>query len=361
MAKIAIQGNPAGTGTITFQPPNTNTNRTVSLPDVDGTLVMSDQFIPVEEHINDGLKHVGHNYIVDGAFDFWYEGTSQTNSGYGSDTMWLNSNTGSTKTHSRQSFALGAMFPDMTPCPEYFSRTIVSTVAGVSNNVIKIQNVEDVATLAGKKATISFYAKTDAIRNISVELVQRFGTGGSPSANVTNIGMRKIPITTVWAKYTVTADIPAITGKVVGSNNDDTLSLYIWFDAGSNLNARTDSLGQQSGTFDLALVKLEEGEVATPYVRDVGYELQRVQRYYEEGIFFHVGYNIAASNIGSTVKYAVVKRGTPIITQAGLSVSNCNTTPAISNTTTESFLSYRSVTGTGAAQYNESWKADARL
>lgn len=43
MAKIAIQGNPAGTGTITFQPPNTNTNRTVSLPDVDGTMAVAEQ------------------------------------------------------------------------------------------------------------------------------------------------------------------------------------------------------------------------------------------------------------------------------------------------------------------------------
>ena len=43
MAKIAIQGNPAGTGTITFQPPNTNTNRTISLPDVDGTVALAEQ------------------------------------------------------------------------------------------------------------------------------------------------------------------------------------------------------------------------------------------------------------------------------------------------------------------------------
>jgi hypothetical protein len=48
MAKIAIQGNPAGTGTITFQPPNTNTNRTVSLPDVDGTMAVVSQVNSLE-------------------------------------------------------------------------------------------------------------------------------------------------------------------------------------------------------------------------------------------------------------------------------------------------------------------------
>ena len=43
MAKIAIQGNPAGTGTFTLQPPTTNTNRTITLPDIDGTVALAEQ------------------------------------------------------------------------------------------------------------------------------------------------------------------------------------------------------------------------------------------------------------------------------------------------------------------------------
>ena len=42
------------------------------------------------------------NKIVDGRFDFWYEGTTQTTGAYGSDTMWLNLSSGSTRTHSQQ-------------------------------------------------------------------------------------------------------------------------------------------------------------------------------------------------------------------------------------------------------------------
>ena len=47
------------------------------------------------------------NRIINGNFDVWQRATSQTSSGYGSDDRWTNSNTGSTKTHSRQTFDLG--------------------------------------------------------------------------------------------------------------------------------------------------------------------------------------------------------------------------------------------------------------
>lgn len=43
MAKIALQGNDAGTGTLTLQAPVTNLNRNLVLPDVDGTLSTMEQ------------------------------------------------------------------------------------------------------------------------------------------------------------------------------------------------------------------------------------------------------------------------------------------------------------------------------
>jgi hypothetical protein len=41
MSKIKIQGNASGTGVLTIEAPNTNTDRTITLPDIDGTLQTS--------------------------------------------------------------------------------------------------------------------------------------------------------------------------------------------------------------------------------------------------------------------------------------------------------------------------------
>lgn len=41
MSRIALNGNASGTGTVTIASPNTNSDRTVTLPDATGTLVLS--------------------------------------------------------------------------------------------------------------------------------------------------------------------------------------------------------------------------------------------------------------------------------------------------------------------------------
>ena len=41
MSKVAIEGNASGTGTLTIAAPNTNTNRTLNLPDASGTMVIT--------------------------------------------------------------------------------------------------------------------------------------------------------------------------------------------------------------------------------------------------------------------------------------------------------------------------------
>ena len=43
MSQIALSPNPAGTGTFTIEAPNSNTNRTLSLPDATGTVFVSGQ------------------------------------------------------------------------------------------------------------------------------------------------------------------------------------------------------------------------------------------------------------------------------------------------------------------------------
>lgn len=219
------------------------------------------------------------NLLINGNFDIWQRGTSQTSIGYGSDDRYRNDHSGSSKTHSQQSFTIGQT--DVPNNPRYFSRTVVSSVAGASNYVNKQHRIESVTTLSGQTATLSFWAKADTTRTLSIEFIQNFGTGGSPSSEVKAIGVEKITISTVWQKFTHSASIPSISGKTLGTAEDHFLKLNFWFDAGSDNNYRTDSLGHQSGTFDIAQVQLEKGSIATPFEqRPVGIELGLCQRYY---------------------------------------------------------------------------------
>lgn len=253
------------------------------------------------------------NKIIDGKFDFWYEGTSQTTSGYGSDTMWRNRNNGTTKTHSRQSLTVGVDLPAID-CPpaKYFSRTVVTSVAGASNYCDKYQPIESVRTLAGKNAVFSFYAKADSSKNIGIYLYQNFGTGGSPSTSIT-VGLQLVALTTAWKKYSVVIAVPSISGKTIGTNGDDTLNLTFTFDAGSSTGASI--VGQQSGTFDIACVQLEEGSVATPFEElplDITeHQINRYYQYIYISVDSPIGYSPSGNTTSQIFTRAVPMRAIP--------------------------------------------------
>jgi hypothetical protein len=212
------------------------------------------------------------NYIINGNFDIWQRGTSQTSSGYGSDDRWNNWAVTSTKTHSQVACTDTeiALFN-----ASYFSRTVVSHLTNGVVGVGKNQNIENVTLLAGKTITISFWIKADANKNISIQLSQNFGTGGTPSSTVDSIGYQLVALTTTWQKKTITVTLPSIIGKTIGTDGIHTTYTTLNFVLDS-------SVLNQSGTFDIAQVQLEEGSVATPFEqRPYGLELSLCQRYYE--------------------------------------------------------------------------------
>lgn len=230
------------------------------------------------------FPQVFRNHLINGDFSIWDEGTTQTTSGYGSDQMWINVHAGSTKTASREEFSV--YFGDSAALgfPRFFSRTIVSSVAGASNFVTKTQRIEGLRALAGRTVTLSFWAKADAAKPIAIELLQNYGlgTGGSPDRVM--IGARKVFLTTAWTRYEFTISVPTIVGNTLASNGGEYTELVFWFDAGSNYLGRSSELGQQSGTFDLANVQLEIGSAATSFeLRPPAVERSLVDRFYESG------------------------------------------------------------------------------
>jgi hypothetical protein len=250
------------------------------------------------------------NRIINGNFDFWQRGTSFTGNEYGAD-RWFHGRVGTTHTATREPFALGQT--DVPGEPTYYCRTVVISEEGAGNYAVLIQPIEDVRTFAGQQVTLSFWAKADATKNIAINMVQIFGTGGSPSANV-GISGTKVSIGTTFQKVTVTATLPSISGKTLGTDSNSRLAVYIWFDAGSTWNGDTDSLGQQSGTFDIAQVQIEPGPVATPFEqRPIGTELALCQRYYQP--FSDYGFVVANGSNTGNVQFSglllVPMRATP--------------------------------------------------
>ena len=301
------------------------------------------------------------NAIINGNFDVWQRGTSQTAAGYGSADRWNYLINESTQSVTRESFAVGQT--DVPNNPKYFSRNVVTTAGTASSYILQQHKVEGVETFAGETVTLSFWAKADSAKSIVVEFVQEFGSGGSPSASVFAIGVTTIPLTTGWQKHTVTASIPSISGKTIGTNSDDCLTAEFWLDAGSTYNARTNSLGNQSGTFEFAQVQLEAGSVATPFERrSYGEELALCQRYYLETQTYRSGYIVQGTAGVESTPFPVNMRATPTL--------NVLTTDALINCTGVSVVQddnqgfrHHPSGGTSniATRYRVSISADAEL
>jgi len=222
------------------------------------------------------------NLIINGNFDIWQRGINQTSySGIGADDRWRNVIIGSTQQVTRESFSPGQT--EVSGNPKYYSKTVANSVLAAGNLITKRQKIESVKTFAGQTVTLSFWAKADSPKNIATEFRQHFGNGGSPSSPILAIGVTTHNLTTDWKKFVATSYIPNIDGKTLGTDNDDTIQMMFWFDAGANHDYRTNSLGQQSGIFDIAQVQIEYGDQATEFEqRHIDTEIELCQRYYQK-------------------------------------------------------------------------------
>ena len=220
------------------------------------------------------------NAIINGDFSINQRGftSTTTTASYGFD-RWYGQWSGGTVTYSAQAFTLGnAISGQESP---NFARLVTASQTGANTDFARLeQRIESVRTFAGQTVTVSFWAKVGSgTPKIAIELQQYFGSGGSPSAQV-NTYAGQITLSTSWVRYSVTATLPSISGKTIGTDGKDMLGLYIYTSAGSDYNSRTGTLGYQNITFDIWGVQVEAGSVATPFERrPPQVELALCQRY----------------------------------------------------------------------------------
>ena len=225
----------------------------------------------------------GKNKIINGDFAINQRVfTSNTTTGaYGFD-RFKQANVGGTFTVTPQTFTLGT-----APVSGYeaknFCRLVTATQSAAGDYAALEQMVESVRTFAGQTVTFSVWAKASTgTPNIGFSVVQNFGTGGSPSANVITSG-GTTAISTTWTRYSFTITVPSISGKTIGSNTDDKLQVDLWTSVGTTISGLGyPAVGIQNVTIDTWGWQLEAGSVATPFTTATGTiagELALCQRY----------------------------------------------------------------------------------
>jgi hypothetical protein len=231
--------------------------------------------------------------------------------------------------------------------------------AAASTNVI--QRMEHVRRLSNQTITISFYANANAALKLGLNVVQSFGTGGSPSAAVTVLSPgAQFTLSTTFTRYSVTVAMPSLAGKTFGTNNDDFTSVQFWYSSGATNNSQAGNIGVQSGAIAIFGVQVELGSVATPLDRsDVDW--QNCQRHYQRSQLVLTGYALAGQNIFFSSNLPVLMRGSaPAVTPASVGLTNCGTLTAGTYGVTTVWIGVV-VTATGTFAATVSYTASAEL
>jgi len=248
----------------------------------------------------------GKNKIINGKFDIWQRGTSFTTSGvdsqYNAD-RWVASGDVANSTITQQTFT-----PGTAPVAGYEGQYYLRYVKGgtTANQMFLLQRVEDVRTFAGQTVTLSYWMKASATITNEPLIQQNFGSGGSSEVYTT---FSTHSVTTSWTRYSVTINVPNVSGKTIGSSS----FLGFW---------PIRYTGTSNVTIEIWGVQAEDGPAATSFVpaggSDIGAELALCQRYYEA--FTTNGLTMAKDDsnlILGSVQYRVTKRVSPTMSFDG--------------------------------------------
>ncbi len=260
--------------------------------------------------LNGSTQGRSRNLITNGDFSVWQRGTSHSTDGYGSADRFSIGASGATLSLGQQTHTLGQT--DVPGNPKYFARFDVTT----GNDNCKLQTkIEGVATTSSREVTLSFYAKGTNPGGgfITVFTDQNFGTGGSPSSAVTDTITSALAVTTSWQRFTYTFTPSSISGKTLGTNDDDFFEIFL----GQGSDTSTDAW-----QLDISNVQLEFGDTATEfeYVTPAD-QLARCQRYFERLTIpavqeFTSGLCRSTTNCLGFISYST-KRDTPSATFSG--------------------------------------------
>ena len=259
---------------------------TIRLETADGDEVYTQDNYPYVANNQDAPTNESdfkNNLVRNPQFTYWTNATtfatiksSQNIWDYNADD-WLFSKTDATSvvTISRQTFALGQS--EVPGDPVYFLRYECSSLGGSAETNVNIyQRFNSVQTFSNKSVMPSIAMKVVGVPSATVEiyLYQNFGTGGSPSTQVSKLAITA-NLTTSWQIFTPasTITLDSVNGKTIGTNGDDALVFSVKFPS------------NQLVTIDVANVQLVQGtEVVDFDFLSQNDQLKRLDTVVTEGV-----------------------------------------------------------------------------
>ena len=172
------------------------------------------------------------NYLLNPQFRFHYQ-EEYTNEDLDSTNLVLiaadnwnfkRNNTSATNTLTFNEFVLGQT--NVPENPKYYLRYACTAIGGGGETRKDIiHRIKGVETLSGETVTINIRARSSTNSQIQILVRQGFGTGGTPSEAVETLTLEQL--TTDWEEYTITLVIPSVSGKTLGTNDNDHLEIGI--------------------------------------------------------------------------------------------------------------------------------------
>lgn len=237
---------------------------TIKLYDSGNNLIYTQNNYPVTGFTSavPSQNYYTYNFIRNCQFASWSNSTSYIfdssyftyNDFVADDWYYGNNATGFQVNISRQTFALGDNSTGNNPTFFFRYQCNTTGTGGTYNRLT--QDLNSVQTLSGQEISVSLWMKgsSGSPLSVSVSLVQNFGSGGSPSSDVTT-SLLAATVTSSWTQFTGTVTLPSVTGKSRGTNLDDVLYLAINFPV------------SQLCTVDVADVQLQKGSEVTTFIQ----------------------------------------------------------------------------------------------
>jgi hypothetical protein len=137
---------------------------------------------------------------------------------------------------------------------KYAHSAVVVTDSSATEQNYSFHRVLDVNKYSNRYITLKFHAEVvSGAKDIAVQIIQNFGSGGSAEVKVATI---TVPLTLTNTAQEVEVLVPSVVGKTIGDFSYT--EFKFWYSAGSDFNADTNSLGNQSDTFRLGEIEIHE-------------------------------------------------------------------------------------------------------